>query len=62
MIQCQTCGRFCKNVIAQIDGLERIVKVEGDCSKCGHVDLTNSNWMYEEFMPPTDTGGKDDAE
>lgn len=52
MIQCMDCGRFCKNVIAWFNGLDEIVKVEGNCKKCGHVDLTNSNWTYEQFQPP----------
>jgi hypothetical protein len=26
-----------------------IKKVEGTCKKCGKVDLTNSNWCYDDF-------------
>lgn len=48
-IQCMKCGRFCGNVEATVNGFDEIVKVEGDCSKCGHVDLTKSNWVYEDF-------------
>ena len=48
-IQCLNCGRFCGNVEATINGFDEIVKVEGDCKRCGHVDLTRSNWGYEDF-------------
>ena len=48
-IKCLKCGRFCKDVVATIDGLGNIKKVEGTCSKCGKVDLTNADWSYDDF-------------
>lgn len=48
-MKCVKCGRFCKNVEATINGLEDIIKVEGDCSRCGHVDLTKGVWDYDMF-------------
>lgn len=49
-MQCLNCGKFCKNVIATADGDENIKKVEGDCKKCGHVDLTKGSWSWEDFF------------
>lgn len=52
-IKCLKCGRFCKNIKAKMRydhiGGEAIDKVEGECSKCGKVDLTKSNWEWEDF-------------
>jgi len=47
---CPTCGRFCGKVVAILNGLEEIKKVTGECSKCGDVDLTNCDWVYEDFV------------
>lgn len=47
---CPTCGKFCKNIKAIMDGFENIIKVTGECKKCGIVDLTNSDWCYEDFV------------
>lgn len=48
-MKCPHCGRFCKDVHAFKNGLGVISKVEGYCSKCGTVDLTNQDWDYEDF-------------
>jgi len=51
-MQCLTCGRFIKDVVATVNGFDEIVKVTGNCSKCGEVDLTTADWWYEDFFPP----------
>ena len=50
-MKCETCGRFVKSVVAEINGLGDITKVKGFCSKCGEVDLTKGDWIYEDFFP-----------
>jgi hypothetical protein len=49
VVKCLECGRFCKDVVATINGLGDIIKVRGVCSKCGKVDLTNADWWYGDF-------------
>lgn len=51
-IQCPKCGRFCKNVMAEINGFDQIIRVDGDCKIHGKVDLTEAEWSYDDFSPP----------
>ena len=45
MITCQKCHRFVKNVVTTYNrGMAEVVKVEGDCKKCGHVEVD-----YDDF-------------
>jgi hypothetical protein len=48
-MKCPKCGRFLKNVMADIDGDNNVTEVEGTCSKHGKVNPTD--WDYEDFFP-----------
>ena len=51
-IQCGKCGKFCSNITATIKGIDdTITQVNGECKTCGKVDLTNTEWVYEDFFP-----------
>jgi hypothetical protein len=45
------CGWFLANVVATCrgpEGDEEIIKVEGDCKRCGRVET--NDWDYEDFF------------
>ncbi len=49
-MKCPECGRFIKDVVANINELtDEIEEVEGICSKHGKVNPTD--WECEDFYP-----------
>lgn len=51
-MKCLICGRFTKNNVATYnDFTARIIKVTGECNKCGKIDLTDGDWIAEDFFP-----------
>ena len=46
---CPKCGKFCGNIQGTFNGLEQLIKVEGDCKTHGTVDLTGQSWSAEDF-------------
>jgi len=55
--RCPECGRFVSfDMITVIrDGLDTIIRIEGNCKKHGIVDVKNTaDWCYEDFFSPED--------
>ncbi len=50
-MKCPVCGKFLKNVIAQVNGFKYVLKVEGQCKTHGNVEPTD--WEWDDFYPPT---------
>ena len=51
-VHCPNCGRFVGSIYAEVAGIDKeIKKVYGICSKCGKVDVSSEDWMYEDFFP-----------
>ncbi len=51
------CSKFVANVVAVINGLQEIIRIEGDCKRHGRVDVTqSSDWDYEDFDPEAGEG------
>lgn len=48
-MKCPECGKFLKDVTADINGFNEIISVEGFCKKHGTVEPTD--WCYENFFP-----------
>ena len=49
------CGRFVGHITAEVSvsGIDKkIVKVTEVCKKHGVVDVTDQDWIYEDFFPP----------
>jgi hypothetical protein len=38
--------------MAEINGFDQIIRVDGDCKIHGKVDLTEAEWSYDDFSPP----------
>lgn len=49
-LRCPTDGRFLSRIVATMNGLDEIVKVEGRCVLHGLIDATNQEWDAEEFV------------
>lgn len=49
MMKCPTCGKFLKDVNADISIENEILRVYGVCKKHGEVEP--ENWDYETFFP-----------
>lgn len=48
-MKCPKCGWFLKNVVATVNGLEEIIKVQGECKRCGVVEP--NDWAWDDFFP-----------
>ena len=49
---CPECGKFVGDIRATVSGIdEDITKVTGVCKKHGKVDVTDQDWIYEDFFP-----------
>lgn len=46
---CPKCGKFCGNIMGEINEIDGLRKVEGDCKDHGTVDLTGQSWAIEDF-------------
>ena len=51
MFKCPVCGKFVKDVIALMNEYGEIIIITGKCKTHGKVDVSNSDWCYEDFFP-----------
>ncbi len=49
MSKCPECGKWLKNVYADLNQENEILKVTGQCKKHGEVEPTD--WEYWDFFP-----------
>jgi len=47
-LKCPNCGRFTKDDVAIINGLDDIVRVDSTCKKCGLIHP--ENWDADDFV------------
>lgn len=47
-MKCPECGKFLANVVADVNGMDEVIKVTGKCRKHGEVQPTD--WCWEDFF------------